>query len=740
LLKAAANILATAARKKTRAGPPSSSLSSFTFAIALPAIAVYLGVCALIFLAMHLMSSEMNAIDSDRGRKAIAAAVESLVVSLADTAADEATGTEAYINIYVLPNPAWYDSVWGATARISETYDTAIITDVEGTVIFGETSRGPVSGALGDIFSAVPELTRELEAGIARIGDNATVSHLARSEEGIVALAGAVVRGSTGQAGIPREQRRLLWLARRLDDSLLTTVASRFHLPKPRLVAQPSPGHDWMELADASGTPVATVDWMPRRPGDPAFASAATLAAPLMLLIGILVFAVLAAFRRTIKLRAIADSRDWTNARFDQFTGRLNRFGFEEHLIDRTPRKNGIPAAFCQLFVEDSIAVVGLYGRDVVNQLMHALAERFHSLAGNEVILARTGPAEFTLVWLGDGSAEPSRTFAETILTGLGDPISVGDLKLKIALSIGLLEAELRRDNVSSILRRLETAVSVARETGGSQAIAYDPRMEEDRRHRIELQADIRRGLDAGEFDLEYQPIIDFRTRSIVGVEALMRWRRRAAGPMGPGEFIPVAEASGLIDDLGMFALRRAIEEIGPLRELKISVNVSTAQLKNPSLPQTVFATLEEWGVDPARLQLEVTESFLVSHPDRAIKLIEQLRQGGILIALDDFGTGYSSIGYLKQFSFDRVKLDRSLVDHIDQDPVQTALVESTMVYAYAMGLAVTAEGIERHEEAAILSRLGCREFQGFLFARPLRIEQLKRLLGEEETVLKQAS
>ena len=218
-----------------------------------------------------------------------------------------------------------------------------------------------------------------------------------------------------------------------------------------------------------------------------------------------------------------------------------------------------------------------------------------------------------------------------------------------------------------------------------------------------------------------------------------MRWNRRAAGAMGPGEFIPAAEASGLIDDLGMFALRRAVEEIGPLGNLKISVNVSTAQLRNPNLPQIVFSALDEWGVDPTRLQLEVTESFLVTQPERAIKLIEQLRHAGVLIALDDFGTGYSSIGYLKQFSFDRVKLDRSLVADIDADPVQAALVESTMVYAFAMGLAVTAEGVERHEEAAILARLGCREFQGFLFARPLRLAQLERLIGTASE-LRQAS
>jgi len=721
--------MARGGRKPAR---PRSALQSFTVVFALPAVAVYFAVCTLVSLALYQMSAEMNAIDSDRGSKAIAAAIESLVVSLAESTADEATWTEAYINTYIDPNPAWHDSTWGSTARISDTYDTAVLTDMQGNIVFGESSRGALTGNIGDAFSGVPQLLAELDGGIARLGDDATVAHLSRNQYGAAALAGAVVHGNTGQASIPREQRRILWLARQLDDTMLRKVAARFDLPLPHLVLTPQPGHDSMALDDAAGEDIATIDWQPRRPGDPAFAHTATAAAPVMLVIGVLVFVVLTAFRHSIKQRAEADDRDWRNARYDTVTGYLNRFGFEEHLSRLVPKKaTELPASVFQIYVEDLINVVGLYGREAANQLLVSIAEQLCATTGPEVILSRTGPAEFSLALVGEDAGPIVRGHAERILALTGDPVAVGDLKLKIALSIGVVDAAITRDNVTAVLRRAETAVARARETGGSHVVEYDPAIEDERRRRIELQADIRRGLEAGEFDLEYQPIIDFRTRGVIGVEALMRWNRRAAGPMGPGEFIPAAEASGLIDDLGMFALRRAVEEIGPLGNLKISVNVSTAQLRNPTLPQAVFTALEEWGVDPTRLQLEVTESFLVSHPDRAIRLIEQLRQAGILIALDDFGTGYSSIGYLKQFKFDRVKLDRSLVADIDADPVQVALVESTMIYAFAMGLAVTAEGIERREEAALLSRLGCHEFQGYLFARPLKLEQLQRLIGE---------
>ena len=159
--------LAASARGAKKPARSKSPLLNFTLWIALPAVAVYFGVCALVFVAMHLMSEEMNAIDSDRGNSAIAAAVESLVVGLAESTADEATWTEAYINTYIEPNPAWLDSVWGTTARISDTYDTAILTDVSGNIVFGETSRGPVKGKLSDLFSGAPQLIEQLESGTA---------------------------------------------------------------------------------------------------------------------------------------------------------------------------------------------------------------------------------------------------------------------------------------------------------------------------------------------------------------------------------------------------------------------------------------------------------------------------------------------------------------------------------------------------------------------------------------------
>lgn len=705
----------------------------FMLWVALPTAAVYCAVCGLVLLVLHSMSSEMNAIDAERSRASIGAALESLVVKVGDNVADESTWTEAYLQSSVQFNPAWLDSTWGVTARISESYDTALVTDAEGQILFGEASRGRLQGVLSEHVSAASELLTQLDAAVTKSGDDVTVQGFAGGPSGVMAIAGGVIHSNSGQEAVPRAQRRILWLAKHIDDKELRETAARFKLPRPRFVPEATQEDDTLVLTDAAGAAIGVLAWEPRRPGAPAFAHTASIAALVMVVLGLLTFVVLLAFHRTIKGRAAADQRDWQQARFDAVTGLVNQFGLEEMLRRDMPRKPeaGVLAVATVNF-DDFWKITGSYGRETGDRLLDALADAIELGTGGTAMLGRTGPAEFTLALVGPNAIEAMREHARTALTIANSDVWVGDLRLKVGASIGLAHLPAQAEAIDKVLRMAETAMVRARETGGNHMVVYDASLEVERDRRLELQADIRRGLDAGEFDLAYQPIFDFTLQQMIGVEALMRWDRRAGGPMTPAEFIPEAEASGLIEELGMFALRRAVMDVAPLGDLKISVNVSAAQFRNPLLAHEIDAVLEESKLPPERLQLEITETFLVAQPARAKHIIQSLRSHGIVVALDDFGTGFSSIGYLRQFRFDRVKLDRSLVAYIDRDPMLAALVESTMVYAYAMGLKVTAEGVERREEAALLSKLGCREFQGFLLARPMSITQLQHLLATD--------
>ncbi|HEV7277303.1 MAG TPA: EAL domain-containing protein [Devosiaceae bacterium] len=726
-------------RDRDRSSARRSPLTMFRYWVALPAVVVYVGVCVLVLTSLSLMTAELNRIDWERDRNAVVAATASFLQQLAHTASDEATWTEAYLNTYVLDNLAWLDGTWGNSARSGDNFDTVMVTDVEGNIQFGESRRGPLAGNISNHFSAPKELLAALDQ-TADPDSGSSIARFSQTGAGTWGLAAAVIRSSNGQSSVPHAERRILWLAKQLDPDVLKQVGTRFQIPVPRLATEPAEGEDFITLADAAGAQVAGLAWQPLRPGDGAFARAASVASLVLLGVGILVVAVLTAFRRSVERRAEADEREWIDARYDAGTGLLNGFGLEERLARQMPKRGGqVTIAVASIELEGLRQVIDSYGHETAEHLLDRLADQIDAGIEGRALFARMSPDTFMLCRTGEDAGDLIREFSRIVVDILGEPLALGDLRLKLSSSIGIAEGVCERETIGEALRMGASASQHARETGGNQIVDYERSIDEQRQRRLELQADIRRGLDEDEFDVEYQPIFDFSSQVLGGVEALVRWKRRAGGPLSPAEFIPAAEASGLIEDLGMFVMRRACRDIAQFPSLKLSVNVSTVQFRNPKLAQQIDRILLANNFPAHRLQLEITESFLLAQPARARNAIEELRSRGIAIALDDFGTGFASIGYLREFQFDRVKLDRSLVDQIDLDPVKSALVESTMVFAFAMGLSVTAEGVERHEEARALTRVGCREFQGYLFSRPLPLEALHRLLRSDTPSLRLA-
>ncbi len=714
-------------------GPRSNPLKTFTYWVALPTALVYAAICALVLFTLALMTSDLNRIDADRGQKAIGAALDSLVRQLGEVTVDEATWTEAYLNTYVAFNPAWLDGSWGTTARQGSGYDTAIVTNAEGGIIFGESNRGRLTGNIADHFGAARAIYASLNKNIEAAGDDTHAAGLTDGRSGIAALAAAVVHGNPGQVPVAATERRVLWMAKHIDDALLQELSGRFQIPLPRLTQLAHAAEASTPLIDAAGDSVGMLAWLPLRPGDPAFRNAAGIAAIVLLGIGALTAAVLLAFRSSVERRAELDERDWHSARYDGVTGLFNRFGLEETLARLVPQKTGETEISVALIGFDGLRdVASSYGRETSDRVLNRITDDIDLVTGGQAIFARTGPDQLALCRVGPGAGELIREFAGAVLALMSEPIAVDALRFKLGTSIGVADAACDRAGVAGPIRMADAALQRARETGGNHVIVYDDSLRIELEHRLAMQADIRRGLDADEFDLEYQPIVDFCTGAVVGVEALLRWNRRAGGRLSPAEFIPAAERSGLIEELGLFALRRACGDTARFAALKLSVNVSTVQFRSPRLSRRIDEILGDTGFPAERLQLEITESFLLAQPERAKAVIEELRGRGIAIALDDFGTGFSSIGYLRQFSFDRVKLDRSLIEGVDLDPVKAALVESNMVLAFALDLSVTVEGVERREEVAVLTRLGCREFQGYLFSRPLPLAGLERLLAEQ--------
>lgn len=246
-----------------------------------------------------------------------------------------------------------------------------------------------------------------------------------------------------------------------------------------------------------------------------------------------------------------------------------------------------------------------------------------------------------------------------------------------------------------------------------------------------QLEDDIRHALVANEFHLHYQPLVNTQTQQVASVEALLRWARPDGKQVGPDTFIPVAEESGLINAIGLWVLRRACRDALNWDGIMLSVNISAAQLRNPEFPVQLGHILEETGFAPERLELEITETSLVLDPMVAERCLQVIRGFGVRIALDDFGTGYASIGFLRQFRFERLKLDRSLVRQAGEDDGSRAMMVSSITVARAMAMSVTAEGVETAQQADMVRDAGCDQIQGWLYFKAMPAADIAQHLGK---------
>lgn len=295
---------------------------------------------------------------------------------------------------------------------------------------------------------------------------------------------------------------------------------------------------------------------------------------------------------------------------------------------------------------------------------------------------------------------------------------------MQVGASIGLAG---NGDLVSAheLLRRADTAMYHVKMSGKGEIAVYDAAFEQGRLHRLEIEQQIGEGLAKRQFDVFYQPVVDANTRAIVAVEALIRWPRRPAGPIDTQQVIEIAELTGQIHPLGLFVLDRACRDILSWDNVKLSVNVSPAQFRDPGFERQILHVLEQTKFPPHRLQLEITEGYLLTHPENAIRAIKAFKAMGISIALDDFGTGFTSIHYLRSYGFSHVKIDKSLLAGLPHDKRATLLVTGAINLARGLDMRVVAEGVEHEEQAAILSASGCDELQGYLFGKPMPVSDI---------------
>lgn len=372
-------------------------------------------------------------------------------------------------------------------------------------------------------------------------------------------------------------------------------------------------------------------------------------------------------------------------------------------------------------------AVNDRYGHPGGDTLLMTVAERLRGVVAGGDIVARFGGDEFVVLDVAFSSPADVEELAHRLIDRLNAPITIADESVRVGVSVGIAFAPTDGHTADELLKNADAALYRAKAAGRGTFRFFEPEMDRKLQARQRLVQDLRAAVERDELKLHYQPFVNAQTGEVSGCEALLRWAHVERGMISPAEFIPLAEESGLIIQIGAWVIERACcEAAGWPASHRVSVNISPVQFRSRELPDVILAALARSGLAPSRLEVEVTEAVLIDDANAALDILRQIRALGVRIALDDFGTGYSSLSYLRRFPFDKIKIDRSFVQELTTRRDSQVIVRAIRDMAEGLGMTVTAEGVETQEQAERLRQTGCEELQGFLYSRPKPAQELR--------------
>jgi diguanylate cyclase (GGDEF)-like protein/PAS domain S-box-containing protein len=425
-------------------------------------------------------------------------------------------------------------------------------------------------------------------------------------------------------------------------------------------------------------------------------------------------------------------------AQFDALTGLANRTlladRFSQMIVQA--KRRGAPLSVLFIDLDDFKLVNDRLGHAAGDALLCQVALRLQTAVRTGDTIARISGDEFAIVLADLARPDDAALVAQKILERLAEPVMLGGEQTFITASIGIASFPGDGDYVDALLGAADAAMYRAKQSGRNAYQFYTSEITQRTRARAQLAFELRRALERNEFELAYQAKFDLASGKACGAEALLRWRHAERGVVGPIEFIPVLEDTGLIVQVGEWAIRRACEDLkgwiaSGAKPMPIAVNLSARQFRQSDLHERIKAIVSSTRVDPALIELEITESQLMQDPEHAIRVMRALREGGIRLSIDDFGTGYSSLSYLTRFPVKALKIDRSFVADVFSDNADAAIVRTIIEMAHQLGFTVVAEGVETDRQAAFLRQFGCEQAQGFFFGRPMPAAQLLSASGK---------
>lgn len=434
---------------------------------------------------------------------------------------------------------------------------------------------------------------------------------------------------------------------------------------------------------------------------------------------------------------------------YDRLTQLPNRQLFQDRVTQAlaTQKRHGLQGAVLLINLDRFQRINDTLGPKCGDEMLREVAERLvHCVRHSDSVsrhddqepttLSRLGGDEFTILLTHLSSAQNATKVAQRIQEALAVPFEVENRPVVITASIGIALLGQDGEDVDTLLRNAEAAMHAAQDQGRNTYQFYSKSMNVALAERLSLETDLRQAIDKGEFLLHYQPQVDIRRWEIVGVEALIRWPHPERGMVSPMSFIPLAEEIGLIDQIGQWVLRTACAQqvtwsACGLGDITIAVNLSAVQFQQAALLDTIRTIVRETGVDPARMELELTESTAMQQAENAVGTFNQLKEMGFSLSIDDFGTGYSSLAYLKRFPIDTIKIDRAFVKDLDTESEQAAIAIAIIAMAHGLKLRVLAEGVETQPQLDILRDQGCDAIQGYYFSQPLPAERVEQLIRD---------
>ncbi|MEM9029099.1 MAG: EAL domain-containing protein [Pseudomonadota bacterium] len=431
-----------------------------------------------------------------------------------------------------------------------------------------------------------------------------------------------------------------------------------------------------------------------------------------------------------------ADERLRFAAHHDQLTELPNRLLFLERLETALTRaKGGETAALLLIDLDRFKAVNDTHGHSIGDQLLRQVADRLRACVRPTDTVARLGGDEFAILQAPALSKDETSALADRLVSSLNQPYQIGELPLMIGISVGVVIASESNSDTETLMQNADFALYRAKSEGRGTVRFFAEELNAELQRRRKMESGLRRALVLEEFELHYQPIVNLDRRRVETLEGLLRWTRPDGQMVSPGEFIPIAEESGLIVPIGHWVLHEACSQARTWPEhMAVAINISALQFHAGGIVDAVKSAIEQSGLPPHRLEIEVTESILLDATEDVMNDLKAIKALGVRIAMDDFGTGYSSLHYVSSFPFDKLKIDRSFVSGLPHVASKLAILRAVANLGASLGMITTAEGVETFEQLDIAQQEGCIEVQGFYFAKPTRAQDLANTISTCET------